>query len=204
MIRFSLQCSDAHRFDGWFRSGDDFLTQQKRGLLACPECGTTSVEKALMTPSVPKKSNQTASMMEQDAAEAEAKPVPSAPSAPGPVSTTPPPQGNLSQAPQSHQPPQSPENSQSLQSPQGPQNPFAGLPPELRGKVMTAVREWRDSVIANSENVGPRFAEEARKIHFNETDERPIYGEASAEEVHELLEEGVACAPLPVLPEDHN
>ncbi len=201
MIRFSLQCSDAHRFDGWFRSGEDFLTQQKRGLLACPECGTTSVEKALMTPSVPKKSNQTASMIEQDAAEAEAKPAPSAPSAPGPVSATPPTQGHKPQAPQSYQPP---ESSQSLQSPQDPQNPFAGLPPELRGKVMTAVREWRDSVIANSENVGPRFAEEARKIHFNETEERPIYGEASADEVQELLEEGVACAPLPVLPEDHN
>lgn len=85
-----------------------------------------------------------------------------------------------------------------------PPNPLSSLPPEIRGKVMTAVKEWRASVIANSEHVGPRFADEARKIHFKEADERPIYGEASSEEVQELLEDGIPCAPLPVLPEDHN
>lgn len=69
---------------------------------------------------------------------------------------------------------------------------------------MTAVKEWRESVIANSENVGPRFADEARKIHFKEADERPIYGQASVDDVQELLEEGIPCTPLPVLPEDHN
>lgn len=191
MIRFSLQCSDAHRFDGWFRSGDDFLTQQKRGLLACPECGTTLVEKALMTPSVPKKSNQTVGMAEHDSVDIQTDTTTPAPAAPEAVSAPSPPTIP-------------PQQTQMPQTPQHADNPLAALPPELRGKVMSAVKEWRDSVIASSEHVGPRFAEEARKIHFKETDERPIYGQASADEVQELLEDGVPCAPLPVLPEDHN
>ncbi len=202
MIRFSLQCSHTHRFDGWFRSGDDFLTQQKRGLLACPECGSTTVEKALMTPSVPKKSNQTMGPVERPDSERpdsepQATAAPATQSAPGlapgsasePVPQTPVPSQNARQTPQSQT---------------TPPNPLSNLPPEIRGKVMIAVREWRDSVIANSENVGPRFADEARKIHFKEADERPIYGQASADDVQELLEEGIPCAPLPVLPEDHN
>lgn len=193
MIRFSLQCSQTHRFDGWFRSGDDFLTQQKRGLLACPECGSTTVEKALMTPSVPKKSNQKMGVAEQPDSEPQATAAPATQSVPGsasdPVTQSPAPSQDAHQAPQSQA---------------KPPNPLSNLPPEIRGKVMTAVKEWRDSVIANSENVGPRFADEARKIHFKEADERPIYGQASADDVQELLEEGIPCAPLPVLPEDHN
>ncbi len=208
MIRFSLQCSAAHRFDGWFRSGDDFLTQQKRGLLACPECGTTSVEKALMTPSVPKKSNQIVSSGEGRVTEdqmAEIQGAPTAASAPVPVQPMQPdrPQHMPAAAP-GPQNPRTSQNPQTAQTQPASQDPFASLPPEVRGKVMSAVKEWRDTVIANSENVGPRFAEEARKIHFRETDERPIYGQASADEVEELLEEGIPCAPLPVLPEDHN
>jgi hypothetical protein len=210
MIRFSLQCSAAHRFDGWFRSGDDFLTQQKRGLLACPECGTTSVEKALMTPSVPKKSNQISSSGEGRVSEdqmAEIQGEPTAPTATGPVPIQPTQPDRPQHMPAAAHGPQNlqtPQNPQTGQTQPASQDPFASLPPEVRGKVMTAVREWRDTVIANSENVGPRFAEEARKIHFRETDERPIYGQASADEVEELLEDGIPCAPLPVLPEDHN
>jgi hypothetical protein len=59
-------------------------------------------------------------------------------------------------------------------------------------------------VTKNAENVGPRFAEEARKIHYEETPARGIYGEASPDEVKALHEEGVECYPLPVLPEDGN
>lgn len=207
MIRFSLQCSAAHRFDGWFRSGDDFLTQQKRGLLACPECGATSVEKALMTPSVPRKSNQGSGPGEGRPSQdqmADTQLKPAAASAAGPQQGQPThsdrPQhlAATPSAPQSRRPPEAGQRQLA------PQDPFSSLPPEIRGKVMSAVREWRDTVIANSENVGPRFAEEARKIHFRETDERPIYGQASADEVEELLEDGIPCAPLPVLPEDHN
>ena len=53
-------------------------------------------------------------------------------------------------------------------------------------------------VMANTEDVGERFAEEARKIHYGETEERGIRGQASREETQELLEEGIAVLPLPI------
>ena len=52
MIRFSLSCDNDHGFDGWFRNGDDFEAQKKRGLVSCPVCQSAKVEKALMAPSV--------------------------------------------------------------------------------------------------------------------------------------------------------
>ena len=52
MIRFSLTCQNDHSFDGWFRNSDDFDKQKKRGLIGCPQCGSTRVEKALMAPAV--------------------------------------------------------------------------------------------------------------------------------------------------------
>ena len=59
---------------------------------------------------------------------------------------------------------------------------------------MQAVRH----ILANTEDVGEQFAEEARKIHYGEADERNIRGQASAEETAELLEEGIAVMPLPI------
>jgi hypothetical protein len=66
------------------------------------------------------------------------------------------------------------------------------------------MRKLRDEVIAKSEYVGPRFAEEARKIHNEEVEERGIYGEATPSEVKDLAEDGIEIYPIPVLPEDHN
>ena len=59
MIVFDLICQPAgHRFEGWFASSDAFADQQQRGLVDCPHCGTTAVDKAPMAPAVPKKGNQ--------------------------------------------------------------------------------------------------------------------------------------------------
>ena len=66
------------------------------------------------------------------------------------------------------------------------------------------VRKLREHVAQNSEYVGPRFAEEARKIHHEEAESRGIYGEASEPDVKLLKEEGVEFYPLPSLPEEHN
>jgi len=52
MIRFALHCSAGHEFEGWFRSGDGFEAQRAAGEIACPECGDTAVEKALMAPNI--------------------------------------------------------------------------------------------------------------------------------------------------------
>lgn len=67
-------------------------------------------------------------------------------------------------------------------------------------KLKEAVREIR----SNSEDVGERFPEEARKIHYGEAEARGIIGEASPVEVQSLIEEGIEIAPLPVLPDDVN
>ncbi|MNW13402.1 hypothetical protein D3C71_2113520 [compost metagenome] len=56
----------------------------------------------------------------------------------------------------------------------------------------------------NAEDVGDRFPEEARKIHYGEADERGLIGQATVEEAVALLEEGIAIAPLPVLPDEVN
>jgi hypothetical protein len=59
MIVFDLECrSGGHRFEGWFSSSDDFASQQERGLVSCPECGSADVGKAVMAPNVGKKGNQ--------------------------------------------------------------------------------------------------------------------------------------------------
>ena len=69
-------------------------------------------------------------------------------------------------------------------------------PEEMRKmrKFMTGLRRF---VEQNAEYVGPQFPEEARKIHYGETEERHIYGEATLKDVKELVEEGVEIAPLP-------
>jgi hypothetical protein len=50
MIVFDLQCEEGHRFEGWFASAKEFGTQKKRGLLSCPSCGGTGIERALSAP----------------------------------------------------------------------------------------------------------------------------------------------------------
>jgi hypothetical protein len=61
MIVFNLSCrSGGHRFEGWFGSSQDFASQQERGLVCCPECGSFDVIKAVMAPSVGRKGNQVA------------------------------------------------------------------------------------------------------------------------------------------------
>jgi hypothetical protein len=71
---------------------------------------------------------------------------------------------------------------------------------ELRAKL----RELRDHIVKNADNVGERFPNEARKMHYGDIEHRPIYGEASPEEAKALIDEGVEVSPLPVLPDDRN
>lgn len=71
-------------------------------------------------------------------------------------------------------------------------------------EMMAAVRRLRHEVEAKADYVGPRFADEARKIDAGEAADRGIYGEATASEVRDLVEDGIAILPLPRLPEEHN
>ena len=68
------------------------------------------------------------------------------------------------------------------------------LPQELQAAMLQMVRH----VMANTEDVGTRFAEEARKIHYGEADHRNIRGQATREETEALLEEGIDILPLSV------
>ena len=71
-------------------------------------------------------------------------------------------------------------------------------------ELQALMRRVRREVESNAEYVGPRFAEEARKIHYEESEARGIYGEASFEEAKSLAEEGIEFMPLPRLPEEQN
>lgn len=139
-MKFSLECKNDHAFEGWFRSNEDFETQQKRGFLECPMCGTSKVTKSLMAPSVT--TGRSKEKMQVAAGQA------------------------------------------------------------AQAQMMAKMMEFAKEVKAKAEDVGEKFPEEARKIHYGEEDARAIYGKASNEEVAELLDEGVELMPLPDVPDD--
>jgi hypothetical protein len=71
---------------------------------------------------------------------------------------------------------------------------------ELRAKL----KELRNHIVKNADNVGEKFPNEARKMHYGDIEHRPIYGEASPDEAKALIDEGVEVMPLPTLPDDRN
>ncbi len=142
MIRYSLVCDSAHSFEGWFSGSADFDRQVATGLLTCPICGSASVSKSLMAPSV------------STARKKEAR--------------------------------------QQV------------VLDTVREEAMAKLKEAVAAIKANAEDVGERFPEEARKIHYGEADARGIIGQASITEVRDLIDEGIDVAPLPVLPDDAN
>lgn len=83
----------------------------------------------------------------------------------------------------------------------------ANVQGEVAAKVqelMTVMRKVRDEVTRNATDVGERFASEARAIHYGEKPEAAIYGKATPDDAVELVEEGIAVLPLPLLPEEAN
>ena len=159
MIRYTLVCERQHDFESWFANSAAYDKQAKRGLVACPICGSSKVEKAIMAPRLARSGKRI------DVPPAPlAAPVPAAPDTPAPVAMV---------SPQER---------------------------ELRGKL----KELRDHLTKNAENVGRKFPDEARKMHYGEIEHRSIYGEASPQEAKDLHEEGVEFHPLPTLPDEHN
>lgn len=176
MIKYSLGCEKEHEFEGWFSSSDEFARLQEDGLLDCPVCGSNKIQKLLMAPSVKSTKGKDVIVRDSDMAASIAAPVPSqAPSVP--VATAP-------------------------AIPSTPSMP--DVPAEVREQVVQQLREIKQHVLDNAENVGENFGEEARKIHYGEGKKRGIYGQTSADEAAELIEEGIDVMPLPVLPEDAN
>lgn len=109
--------------------------------------------------------------------------------------------GRKSNQPQAAAPAPTPEPAPAADAPKVPvpmAKPGPELPAEVTEKLTTMMTQLRQKVEENCDYVGKDFAEEARKIHYGETDERGIYGEASLEEAEELYEEGIDIAALPL------
>ncbi len=176
MIRYRLQCKKGHGFESWFASSEAFDKLAAKKQVVCPECGSKSVEKALMAPGIVKSAAKSPSKRAVNAAARRAATAAAAAAA-APASPSP-------AAP--------------------PSEPVTPAVAAAQQELMTAIRKLRDEVQAKAEYVGRRFPEEALKIHHDEAPARGIYGEATLEEARELLEEGVEFLPLPTLPEDHN
>lgn len=169
MIRYALACRQGHAFESWFRNSDAFDEQAKRGLILCPDCGSSEVEKALMAPSLSRALKD----------------------APSPA----PPAGK---ARRSHEPASTTFSGES----QGPA-PVAIMSPQER-ELRARLQDLHAFLTRTAEHVGSRFPEEARKMHYGESDPRSIYGEASPDEARALIEEGIEFHPLPPLPDEHN
>lgn len=87
--------------------------------------------------------------------------------------------------------------------PAGPAQPVAILT-EREQAIRAMLRAVREHVTKTADYVGPGFAEEARRMHYGETEHRSIYGEANPVEARALLEEGIEVHPLPAMPDDRN
>ncbi len=166
----NLQCAGLHTFEGWFGSEEDYQSQRERGLVACPMCADIEVRKL---PSAPR--------LNLGAPEPrQSKPVSQEPAsaATGEVSSS------------THLPAKPTTESVATS--------LAQAHPEVAEMVQEAWMKMVKHVIANTEDVGQNFAEEARKIHYGESEDRNIRGQASVEETKDLLEEGIDVLPLPV------
>jgi len=135
---FNLRCAHDHRFEGWFASDEDFLSQGHRGLVACPLCDDTVVTRL---PSAPRLN----------------------------VST---------QRGDATRPPAAAETAHA----------------RAQGRWLRAMRD----AINSTEDVGDRFTEEARRIHYGEAQERSIRGRASAQDADALREEGIEVVAMAV------
>lgn len=140
----NLRCAQAHQFEGWFASEDDFQSQLGRSLVECPICSDKAITKL---PSAPRL-NVSRSR----------EPLPEA--------TAPAEAGNAGG-----------QQAATLQS-----------------AWLRAVQH----VMANTVDVGERFAEEARRIHYGEAEERAIRGKTSPEDAVALREEGIEVMSLPL------
>ena len=81
--------------------------------------------------------------------------------------------------------------------------PVAMISPQEK-EFRAKLKELRDHLTANADNVGKKFPEEARKMHYGESKHRSIYGEATPQDARDLHEEGIEFHPLPVLPDERN
>jgi hypothetical protein len=132
MILFTLRCAGSHEFEAWFQDNKGFEGQHAAGEIACPLCGDTSVEKAVMAPRLARTRKVTSA--------------------------------------------------------------------EVLTEMRNSLIELRRQIEVHCDYVGPRFAEEARRIHYGEINPHGIYGEATDVESRELADEGIKFGQIPWVP----
>ena len=81
--------------------------------------------------------------------------------------------------------------------------PVAMMSPQEK-EFRAKLKELREHIVKNADDVGQKFPEEARKMHYGETEHRSIYGVASPDDAKELAEEGIEFHPIPILPDERN
>lgn len=166
-----LRCTHQHSFEGWFASEDDFQSQLSRGLVECPICTDKGITKMLSAP-----------RLNLNSARGE------------------PEQKTTSTEPTSSDK----DSSKATDSALAPHSAAVPVPTEVANmsasQLQAAWMQMVKHVVANTEDVGAHFSEEARKMHYGESEQRNIRGQATPEETQELIEEGIQVMPLP-LPE---
>ena len=140
MIVIDAKCSKGHVFEGWFKDNASFDEQIEAGAVSCPECGDTTISRALMAPNL----------------------------------------GGLRKGKE-----------------KAPPNAAMSPKDAMMNEYVEALYELKKHVEENSDYVGEKFPEEARKIHYGEEDPRSIHGEATPDEAEELIEEGVEFQRIP-------
>ena len=138
MIVIDVQCEHGHRFEGWFASGGEFERQRGHGLVACPACGSTQVNRR--------------------------------------------PSAAYLRAPR--------------QQPDG-----SAKPPSARMLAAQLAASLR-AMAAAAHDVGNQFPDEARRIHYGESEHRSVCGQASRDEIESLLDEGIGVLPVPPAKDD--
>lgn len=174
---YNLACPLDHRFEGWFASESDALEQQTNGMLVCPICNSQEIRRLLSAPRIGKHLGRDLDSPEVSRVSTEVKdaPVP----------------GSNQVAIQLNNNSENAENSMVLSDQQH---------GELQTRIQATVMHVMRDIISKTEDVGNQFAQEARKIHYKETPERSIRGQATSDETAELREEGIDVLPLPFIP----
>jgi len=137
----NLCCAHDHGFEGWFASEEAFQSQIERGLVECPVCADTTIQRLPSAPHLNMAKGREVAVVS------------------------------------------------------------GGGKPPASPQAMTMQAMWLQAVrhvVAHTDDVGERFAEEARRIHYGETEERAIRGQATREDAQALQEEGIDIVSLPV------
>ena len=183
MIRYTVRCRSGHEFEGWYRDSRTYETLQAAGAISCPDCGSAEVRRAPMAPAL---SGTKATRRDE------------------PLLTNRDGDSDASAAPEPKSGPESgPESGPAAAPLPGPPAPVSAEDARrihVMGKIREAMVEMRRHVEKNADYVGPKFAEEARKIHYGETGQRSIYGEATDTESEALRDEGIEFGRIPWVP----